>query len=291
ARGRRAWLVNPGPIPEKYAFLTVSDAIASREDPGWWRDFGLFGVLDCGDLDRLPEINREAARRLPVFNLDHHVSSAGIGEAIWREDSASSTCEMVTRLVRQAGWELPTPAAQALWTGIVTDTGRFSQENATPAALEAAHLCLLAGADPVLTDLNIFQSTGVAERRLQGRMLERMRLLAEGRLAVSTLRREDFLAAGADPGGSYELVWLLRGTAGVEVSILILETGSGGVRATLRAAKPHDALRLAGRFGGGGHVRAAGCSLSAGLAEAEEALVRAALEEFWPGEPYFSLSR
>ncbi|MDR1520346.1 MAG: DHH family phosphoesterase, partial [Planctomycetota bacterium] len=156
--GHAALVVNPGPISGKLSFLTRPEWIANPGHPGWWRDFDLFGVLDCGEIDRLPEINREAAAKLPAFNLDHHASSAGLGQAVWIDPAASSTCELVVRLARTAGWDIPPGAAQALWTGIVSDTGRFSQENATPAALEAARLCLLAGAKPVLTDIHLFQS-------------------------------------------------------------------------------------------------------------------------------------
>ncbi|MDR1535158.1 MAG: DHH family phosphoesterase [Planctomycetota bacterium] len=281
--GRPARLVNPGPIPEKYRFLLRPGCLAEHGEPGWWREYDLFGALDC-EAGRLPEANREAANRLPVFNIDHHVSNPGFGRAFWVEPAASSTSEMLVRLIGAAGWELTREAAQALWTGIVTDTGRFSQENATAGALEAARICLLAGADPVLSEVKVNQSASLGERRLQGRALERLRLLAGGRLAASWVEPADFRAAGLPGDVSYDLINCLGGIAGVEAWVLFTDPGPAapGIKVSLRTLAPHDAVRLVRRFGGGGHRRAAGCQILDGLAAARDRFIAAALEEFFP---------
>ncbi len=261
------------------------DLVARHDRPDWWRDFDLLGVLDCGDADRLDGINREAAANLPTFTIDHHASSRGLGAA-WLEAGASSTGEMVVRLARRAGWPLTSRAARALWTAIVTDTGRFSYENTSPAALEAARECLLAGADPAETTARIYQSVTPAERLLQARVMERMELLENGRLALSWIGRRDFAEAGPGSEATQDLINLLRDTAGVEVAILLSELPeapgrNGSIKASLRTASPHDAIRLAGRFGGGGHARAAGCSVPGPLDEARRRMAEAAVEDFF----------
>jgi phosphoesterase RecJ-like protein len=161
----------------------------------------------------------------------------------------------------------------------------LTPQTATPAARAAPRLCLLAGAKPVLTDIHLFQSASPGERRLQGRMLERIELLAGGRLALSWIVREDFLALGLDPDVSYDLSALLRNIDGVEASILFSESGPApevGVKVSLRTLAPHDAIRVAALFGGGGHPRAAGCSLAGGLPEAKRLVAAAAMREFFP---------
>lgn len=282
--GRRAAAVNLRPIPDRLRFIVHSDISLERDAKDWWREFDVVGILDCGEIDRLDEINREAAANLPTFNIDHHISSRGIGDVVWNNPTASSTGEMLVHLALTAGWIIPTRAAQALWTAILTDTGRFSYENTSPDALEAARQCLLAGADPNETATNVYHSTAAAERFLQGRVLSRLELRESGRLALSWLCLQDFAEAGPGSDTTQDLVNLLRDTAGVDVSIMLKEStakaanGEQLFKASIRTVCPHDATKIAERFGGGGHIRAAGCALPGPLEEAKKALFDAAAE-------------
>ena len=276
--GRRALVVNPGAIPARLQFMVNPNLIGRFPRQDWWREFDLLGILDCGEADRLDEINRQAAvSGLPVFTIDHHISSRGLGTA-WIEPDASSTGEMTLRLIRAAGWPLTPGAAQSLWIAIATDTGRFSYENTTPAALEAARECLLAGADPALVTAHIYQSITAAERFLQTRLLARMEIRESGRLALSWLTADDFSDAGPGSETTEDLINLLRDTAGVEVALLLSELPdrNGSIKASLRTASPHDAVRVVEQFGGGGHARAAGCSLPGPLEKAKQNIVSAA---------------
>ncbi|MCC8190334.1 MAG: bifunctional oligoribonuclease/PAP phosphatase NrnA [Planctomycetes bacterium] len=288
AAGHDATVVSPGPIPSTLRFLTDPDCLQPGHDPDWWREFACLGVLDCGDPDRLDAGNRPAAANLPAFTIDHHATSTGIGQACWIDPDASSTGEMVVRLAAAAGWPLTPPAAQALWTAIVSDTGRFSYENATPAALAAGRTCLLAGADPARVAREIFQSVSLGERRLQIRILERLELHAAGRLGLSWLRTEDFAAAGVGREEAQDCINLIRDTAGVEVAIFLCESPSepdgrpASVKISLRTRSPYNSLDLARRLGGGGHKRAAGCSAPAPLADARQRVLDLAHILYFP---------
>lgn len=280
-QGYRPKLVNPLPLPLNLAFLVDDDLRLVTEDPEWWREFDCVGALDFGDPVRADEANRTAFANLPAFNIDHHVTSSGIGDAAWVEPGASSTGEMCVRLCRTAGWPIPPRAALAFWTAIVTDTGRFSQENATPDSLAAGRECLLAGANPTITAQEIYQSVSYAERRLQARVLERLEMHAGGRLAISWLRHDDFREAGIGVEGAQDLINLVRDTAGVEVAVFLYEPAGAApgspapVKISLRTRPPHSALAIAVKHGGGGHVRAAGASIDQPL----DAARRIVLEE------------
>lgn len=287
--GYRPKVVNPSPLPPHLSFLVDESLILHNPDVNWWRDFDCLGVLDCGETGRLEEINREAAAHLPTFTIDHHVTSAGIGEASWIEAEASSTGELVVRLCQAAKWTLPEQAAMALWTAIVSDTSRFSYENTSADALAAARECVLAGADPTLAARAMFQSVSVAERKLQTRVLERMELHEGGRLGLSWIRWEDFEAAGTTVEGAPDLINLIRDTSGVEVAIFLYEppttpTGKQMVKISLRAQPPHDALAIALRFNGGGHNRAAGASAEAGIPKVREQVLELARQSFFSGD-------
>lgn len=287
--GYRAVVVNALPVYQKLRFLITPDALREDSRPDWYRDYDCLGVLDCGDRDRLDPVNRPASDALPTFTIDHHASSQGLGEARWINPAASSVGEMVVQLCLASGWRLDPMAAEALWTAILTDTGRFSYSNATPAALDAARHCLEAGADPQRVSLNLYQSFSQAERRLQARVLTRLLFLESGRLAISWLAWEDYREIGVTPGETQELVSLVRDTDGVEVAVYFYEVpdvagGTPSIKVSMRTAYPHDALRVVCRFGGGGHARAAGCTLSLPMGEAK-AMVIAATQEAYFSDP------
>lgn len=286
--GCSAKIINPLPLPADLQFVAPAELIACHDNPEWWRNYDCLGVLDCGDSDRVSVANRTALGNLPTFTIDHHATSTGLGEAIWIEPHTSSTGEMVVRLLKESNWPLEQPGAMGLWTAIVTDTGRFCFENTSPSALAAARDCLLAGADPALAAANLYQSVSVPERRLELIILERMQLLENGRLALSWLRRDDFAKAESGVEGAQNLINILRDTAGVEVAVFFYEpptdtNPAAPVKVSLRTRSPHNALDIATRFSGGGHQRAAGCSLP-GPMEAARATIVAEAKRLFFGE-------
>ena len=281
-RGYHARIVNAMPLPADLSFMLDPRLHAYHDSTDWWKEYDCLGVLDCGEEGRLDEINRCALEHLPTFTIDHHASSPGLGEARWIEPDASSTGEMVVRLCRTAGWPLRPASAQALWTAVVTDTGRFSFENTTADALEAARDCVLAGASPAVAAASLYQSVSLAERRLQRLALDRMELFADNRMAVTWLVASDFADVGCGVAEAKNLVNILRDTKGVEVGIFLYEVpGGGDVKASFRTRSPHDAISVTRRFGGGGHQRAAGCSYHGSMEAAKKAITEAALETYF----------
>ncbi|MCC8107679.1 MAG: DHH family phosphoesterase [Planctomycetes bacterium] len=272
--GYSADAVVHGPIAPYLGFLVPPGAPIREASPDWWRRYDCLGVLDCGDASRLDESIRPAVDALPAFTIDHHPTSAGIGAAVWIDPSASSVGEMVVRLAMAGHLPIDADAAQALWTAIVTDTGRFSYENTTAAALTAALACVEAGASPPEAATYLYQSVSWAERQLQRTVLNNMELRHDGRLATSWLTRRDFAEAGSGPEDAQNLVNVLRDTSGVEAAVFFYEPVATDesipsvVKASLRTRAPLDALDVAVQFGGGGHARAAGCSIAAPMAEA-----------------------
>lgn len=283
AAGYDATAVNAQPVPQKLAFLAPPSAVRVYDSPDWHREYGCVGVLDCGDLDRLEPVNREAARVLPAFTVDHHASSKGLGQAVWIEPGASSTGEMLVRLARRAGWPIPPDAADALWTAIVTDTGRFSFSNTSVSALAAAAECIKAGANPARAAENIYQTVSVPERKLQALVLSRLEFHAGGRLGLSWLAGADFRQAGIGVDGSQDLVNLVRDTVGVEVAIFFYELPHPradfphSIKVSIRTSESHSALDVATAFHGGGHLRAAGCSVAGTMEEARAKVLEMAL--------------
>ncbi len=285
--GYNARPVNLFPIPERLSFL-IGPYSVQPLPPEWVNDFDCFIVMDCGDWPRLSEVNQLAnGSKLRIATIDHHASSQGIGEAVWIQPDASSVGEMVVNLALAAKWEIPPAAAEALWVAIVTDTGRFSHENTTPEALAAARECIIHGAKPSKVAEWVFQSVTRQERALESRALSRVQYYEDGKIAVTWLVHQDFIDADCGVEGAQDMINLLRDTAGVEVALFLCEiiTYTGdvlpGVKASVRTAEPYDAIKLVSAYGGGGHHRAAGCTIDLPMDTAKRHFVEAARKIFF----------
>jgi len=283
AAGIPARLVGLGPIPPRYGWLLEGEALDPGE-PGWSRDTDLLIALDCGAYDRLGPFVREAEGRLAVANIDHHDSNARFGDFSWVDPAASSTGEMVWRFAKAGGLALPPEAAPALWVAIATDTGQFSYSNTGPLALRIGAELLEAGVQPREIHQRLWQSHTLPELRLMQRALASLELREAGRVACVRLSREDFAEFGCGPENAQEIVNLPRGLAGVEAGFFFYELPHEDLtKASIRTRPPLNANELCRLFGGGGHQRAAGCSLPGRLPAVMERVLSAAHDLWFPG--------
>jgi phosphoesterase RecJ-like protein len=275
--GASATAVFADPVPPLYDFLP--GVARTRTDPDPAIDYDLLVVSDCGTLDRIGAVRErhpELFDRLPRVVIDHHVSNDLIGEADWIEPHSAATCEMVTLLAARLGAPLTEgdgAMAAELIAGIVMDTATFAHPNATPRTLAVSAALVEAGAP--LSDISrrLYRSKPDAQLRLFGRVLDRLETAAGGRIIHSTLLDADLVATGATAPHSEGIIDLLAQSEEAEVAIIFKEAGEG-TRISVRT-KPGgvDATVLTGRFGGGGHARAAGATIAQPVAEARRAVL------------------
>ena len=236
--------------------------------------------LDCGTVQRLPEALQPLAARLPVANIDHHRTNTRFGQVNWIDPLASSTCEMVWRLVRRAGCELDRAAAEALWVGVVTDTGRFAHDQTRPRTLRCGADLLRHGVRTAWINDRLYGTFDLKVLELKRRAFQALEVWLGGRVAVVTLTRADFAATGCGKADADDIIEIPRSLRGSQVALFFYEGGEAGVtRLSIRTREPLDATHLALRFAGGGHARAAGCTLHAPL-DAAKAQIRTLVEEW-----------
>jgi bifunctional oligoribonuclease and PAP phosphatase NrnA len=270
AAGRDVWLYLAGttPMPNEYGFLPV-DRI-QRELPSdlEQREFWAF---DCGSARRIGPDESVLERPLRVINVDHHHDNTRFGELNLVDPDAACTAQIIERLLREAGIAIGSDVAEALYVGLVTDTGRFQYANTTPEAFRLAARLVDAGADPARVFAAIWETVPFAKQRLLGIALEHARLEASGRLLVTWLTRDDYRSAGADEPFSEGVVDHLRAVEGVSVAALVREPREvDGPRhkVSLRARDAGvDVSKIARGRGGGGHVGAAGFTSNETLQE------------------------
>jgi bifunctional oligoribonuclease and PAP phosphatase NrnA len=259
----------PAPL---YGFMSGVERVRSDPDPD--ADYDLTVISDCGSLGRVGEVGVRHAdlfARLPRLVIDHHASNDGVGEADWIDPAAAATCEMVTLLAVRLGVALDIDdgaMASALMSGIVMDTATFAHPNATPRTLAVSAALVEAGAP--LSDISrrLYRTKPDAQLRLFGRVLDRLETADDGRIIWSTLTDADLTATGSLAPHSEGIIDLLAQAEEAEVALLFKEDPRGTRLSVRTRPGGVDATVLTGRFGGGGHARAAGATIEQPVADA-----------------------
>lgn len=239
------------PLPYEYRFFDLSAAIDAAPDDLAER---LVVYLDCGNADRSP-LDPGAAR---VLNIDHHHDNTRFGTINHVVDDASCTAELVWDLMGGMGVR-PTPdVAEALYVGLVTDTGRFMYESTGRTAHLMAVDLLDHGVDVEATYRRLYEGMPVAKLELLARALSRLTRYDEGRLTMAVVRAEDFEETGAEESYTEGIIDHLRSVAGTKVAAMVRERAANR-KVSLRATGDDvDVSAIARAGGGGGHRRAAG---------------------------------
>jgi len=255
------YLSGDAPLPGEFGFLLLGDL--RRNLPEDVEDRVLLAV-DCANQRRIGPASDAIDRTRFVIDVDHHHDNSCFGKINLIVADASSTAEIVRDLL--AGLDVPlTPEiAEALYVGLVTDTGRFQYTNTSPKALRLAAELVEAGADVHGIFRHVYETVQFAKLKLLARALDRAQLYEGGRLLISFLLRSDFKDAGAVEPYSEGIIDYLRQAEGAELVALIREPPTDGGpthRVSLRSSKDEvDVSAIARQRGGGGHRQAAGFS-------------------------------
>jgi len=249
------------PLPYEYRFVKLEGL--ATEPP---EDLGerVLVFLDCGNIDRTPvEQLRRGDGTALIINIDHHHDNTRFGTINHVDPHASCTAEMVWDLMHGLGVELTEPIGEALYVGLVTDTGRFMYENTGPRAHEMAAELLAAGIDAHGIYRQLYEGIPQGKLELLARGLSNVERFDGGLLTVTHLTRDDYRSTGADESYSEGVVDHLRSVAGTAVAGLVRDqlAGEPARKVSLRATDDRiDVSRIARAAGGGGHRRAAGFS-------------------------------
>jgi phosphoesterase RecJ-like protein len=235
----------------------------------------LMVALDTAALDRLGSLAATVERAGQVIVLDHHRTNAGFGSIVVIDPEASSTAELVYRLVERMGGELPDQAAAGLYAGIVTDTGRFQYEATTPETLRVAADLRTHGFDHAQLGRILFEDAPLAYLRVAAVALSRIELVPQANLVWTYITQRDLAEAEATLGDTDDLIDLVRMAREADVGCVIKQQGDGLFKVSLRSKGATDVGAVAHRFGGGGHRLAAGYTASGGLDESVRDLIAA----------------
>jgi bifunctional oligoribonuclease and PAP phosphatase NrnA len=282
--GARAIVVNPTPWPALFEFLRTGLDDRSGNGPAALQTADALVALDVSDIKRLGQLAAAArALSVPRIAIDHHVpTDEPAGEIMLDDVTACATGELLYDMAVELGLEIDLPTADALYTAILTDTGGWRYSNTTPRAHQIAADLIARGVDPERMYRRIYASVSPGRLYLLREALDSLGVDSDYGLAWVSLTNEALDRYGVNSDDLDGIVEHPRSVAGTRVARFFRDLGYGKVKVSFRSTGDVDVNRLARRFGGGGHEKAAGALISGSLDEVQKAVVEAAREHMGP---------
>jgi len=245
---------------DKFLYLKGFELIRHQTDE---EAYDLCVCLDSGDMERLGVFACYLQRAKRSLCLDHHITNTRYADTNLVEENASSTCEVLFGQLKED--KIDTTVAECLYTGIVHDTGVFKYACTSRKTMEIAGKLMEKGIDfGGIIDNSFYKKTYI-QNQILGRALLESVTFFEGRCIFSAVRQNEMEFYGVGSKDLDGIIDQLRLTEGVEVAIFIYQTGAQEFKVSMRSQKEVDVSRIASYFGGGGHVRAAGCSMNGSI--------------------------
>lgn len=257
----------PFVVPDHYSFMSQEAVVPAKEFPS---DLDVVVVCDCASLDRLGSLAPAAESAVTLIVVDHHATNSGFGDIQVIDPQASSTAELIYRLLLKTGWAVDRDVATCLWTGVVTDTGRFQYSNTTPESMRVAAELLERGVRSDLAGQELYEKAPFGYFAVVSAVLGRATLDEALKLVATTLHGTDLEEAGIRYEDTDGLIDLVRLASESDVALLIKELEPNDLMASLRSRGDIDVAAIARAFGGGGHHNAAGFSFEGSPGEALE---------------------
>lgn len=278
--GHPAWATADINALGKLRFMQGTESIIPVRRLRHQKKFDLFIALDCSSFDRMPPEVRPVAEGLPSICIDHHATSTPFGNAALVDPKASSTGELIWRLAKWMEWPLDNVIAEALWISLITDTGRFAYDATSTKTMRAAGDLLKYNVrTSYINDIiyGSFSTKSIALKKIAWRSLH---IWKNRRVAEVTLTRDDFRSVRGTKAEAEDIVEIPRSVARNEIALFFYQIPdrTKETRCSIRTRGEWDATVLAGKFGGGGHRKAAGCTMKASMSVAKRQM-RAAVRD------------
>lgn len=246
------------PAARKFSYLSGFGEIKNEitEEPS----FDLCICLDCSDEERLGGFRPYFEQAGKTICVDHHVTNRGYAMENVIDSNASSTCEVLFSQLDEE--RITKEIAECIYTGIVHDTGVFRHSNTSPKTMEIAGKMMAKGIDFGAIIDGGFYSKTYLQSQIMGRALLESVTFLDKRCIFTVVRERDMEFYGVDKSDLDGIVDQLRIIDGIECAIFMYEVGNHVFKVSMRSNKKVDVSKIAAYFGGGGHVKAAGCTMS-----------------------------
>lgn len=272
--GKKAHVLNEDECP---AWLKFLPATSMFKKAGTVRkvEYDAAIVLDCGDLSRAGGVGKFIQQGKPLVNIDHHTTNDKFGSINMVRPNASSTCEMVFDLLKEAGYPLNKELAMLLYAGIMTDTGSFRYENTSAHSHAVAEELMSFKFSAARMYERLYVGIPVKDMKSFTDVIHKARLSDGNRVYCVSLPRAVVARFSKSFDLKEKLFNFLRSIEGIEVVVILTELNPKEVRVNLRSQNSFDVASLAQQFDGGGHKKAAGCKIYEPLKSAQKTICSA----------------
>jgi phosphoesterase RecJ-like protein len=274
--GKKAVIYNQDETPTQYRFLPGAQNIVNELDNIGQYDVGV--VLDCSNLERVGEKSEQIGKIKTLINIDHHISNGGFCQLSMLDGQASSTGELLYRLMREMRCNMTKDICTNLYAAIITDTGGFRYSSTHRDTLLAAGDLVENGANPQWISENIYESDSPVRLKLLAKVLETMSLDLENRVGSLFVTQEALLKTGASLDHSEGFIDIPRTVKGIDVSVLYSQLENKYFKISLRSKGQINVEKVARKFGGGGHINAAACRIGGDIEEIKMLIAEAIKE-------------
>ncbi|HHF43389.1 MAG: hypothetical protein DRJ11_08825 [Candidatus Aminicenantes bacterium] len=251
--GKEMDIINKDPIPRPFDNFPSIHLIQIGEIPP--NQYDCVILLECANVSRSGQTNLDNYFKI---NIDHHHSNDYYGDINWVEPEASAIAEMVYHLSQELGVKITPEIADHLYCGIVSDTGSFQFSNTRAEAFEVCAQLIKQGANPIKISELLFNNNTPEKIILLGRVLSRLQIKGEGKIAVISMFKKELASLGLKEVDTEDITTLARSIKDIQVVLFFKEMDQDVYRVSIRSRGQANAAAIAEHFGGGGHFHAAG---------------------------------
>lgn len=267
---KNIYIVKSDIVPSDYLFLPDVDII---QDYSGDLEIDLLISLDASDENRLGKNKVLLEHSKAIINIDHHISNTNFGHINIVDSTAAATGELVYKVIKQMNIPIDKDIGTCIYTAISSDTGSFMYDNVTSETHEIASELLKLEIDKSNININLYQNRSIERTILFIKALETLKLYFNNKLAVVKVTRKMLEDLGAKMEDTEGIVSFIREIRDVEIAILLKEFNENEIKVSMRSKTFADVSAICDKFGGGGHIRAAGCTINSSIATSEELIL------------------
>lgn len=270
--GKKVDVYSSDAAPETFSFLPGYDFIKYCDDI---TDdiYEVTAVLDCGSLERTGKCSKIAEKSGVTINIDHHGTNSLFADLNLVDTNASSTGELIYQIIKLMGVDISKDEGACLYTAILTDTGGFRYSNTTSMTHEITGDLINTGIDFGRIHELIYNNYKYQDIKLMGRVLSNIELICNGRASYIQLLKNDIKDMDLENLNTSDFINYARDINGVEAAIFVKEVEEGEYKVSFRSKHIVDVKKICEKYNGGGHIRAAGCTITGSLPEVKQSII------------------
>ncbi|WMM26578.1 bifunctional oligoribonuclease/PAP phosphatase NrnA [Tissierella sp. MB52-C2] len=267
---KKVFMFKSDDIPTNFSFLPNIDKIMDYDDT---IELDLFIALDVSDENRLGKNKVFLEKIENIINIDHHISNTNFGSINIVDSNAAATGELVYKLISKMGIIIDKDIASCIYTSISSDTGSFMYDNTTSETHEIAAELIKLGIDKSNININLYQNRSIQKTKLFIKVLETLKFYHDNKVGIIQVTQDMLNNSNAKMEDTEGIISFIREIDSVEIAVLLKEIKEEDIKVSMRSKKYVDVAEICANFDGGGHIRAAGCTINQPINMAEKLIL------------------